>query len=181
MALEDQTGPEAGAPPPEGIHGLAQDALAAVSVAQEQLRRDADALQFERESLQRDRAELEQLETDLKSERQGLEHRELQLAARAEQLEAYAAELADTREDLMQMREQLALGQQEVAARREELRAHVGAPPRFPLRPGHAVAPIDVTVSLPTAGKGKPKPAAGQAAEQFRKLRRDAKRRAIGA
>ena len=53
--------------------------------------------------------------------------------------------------------------------------------PRFPLPSVYPEVPGDATVPLSCTDKDKPKPAAGKAAEQFRKLRRDAKRRAIGA
>jgi len=109
-----------------------------------------------------------------------LESRELQLAGRAEQLETFAAELTETREALAAVQDQLARGQQEIAAQRDELLQRLGGVPSFPLKP--AVDHAGTSAGrLPAADVTKPKPAADAAAEQFRKLRRDAKRKAIGA
>ncbi len=130
---------------------------------------------------------IEIAETNLAEQRQiteprfkELERRETEFSARSKEIEAYAAELDGTRKTLLTMQEQLELAQKEVATQREELLRRLGGTSQMPLiakTPDRNVGQIsDLEIESP----GKPKPAASPAAEQFRKLRRDAKRRAIG-
>lgn len=124
---------------------------------------------------------LNEMAGEIEPRQQFVQQREADLAARADELENYARELTDMRETLIRMQEQLAQSQHEVAHQREELLARLGstAPPAaVPRRLDQKVEPVQ---AVPTLNGNKPKSAGGVAAEQFRKLRRDAKRRAIGA
>ncbi len=97
----------------------------------------------------------------------------------AEVVFTYAKELAGTRDTLAYLQAQVAQGQLEVAAQRDELLQRLGGARQIPVtaRSENHQPEIQEEPSPASA----PKPAASRAAEQFRKLRRDAKRKAIGA
>ena len=82
---------------------------------------------------------------------------------------------------LATLQSQLAQGQQEVAAQREELLQRLGSAPAIPIATRPEKPSREPGISEPSESTATPKPAASRAAEQFRKLRRDAKRKAIGA
>lgn len=124
---------------------------------------------------------LNDMANELQPRQQSLEQREAEIAARTEQLEAYANELTELRETLIRMQEQLAQSQHEVAHQREELLSRLGSTPVPSTAPRKLEQKFEPVQAVPTLNGNKPKSAGGVAAEQFRKLRRDAKRRAIGA
>jgi DNA repair exonuclease SbcCD ATPase subunit len=137
----------------------------------------------EAELLERDRA-WEPRVTELR-------HQEAELKTRSDQLEAYAAELANAREKLTAMQAEMARGEQELTALRAELLERLGTTTRGPwIAPALSTArvgpPEEQEEDAPAAevpsvpARVVPKPAASPAADQFRKLRRDAKRKAIG-
>lgn len=124
-------------------------------------------------------AALEQREEELESLAQELEERQ-------QQVDREAAEIGQTREALGAMHAQLAHDQKEVAAQREELLARLGAAP--PSSSGSSpVTVVQPKEKMPepstngSHGAADAETPASAAARQFRKLRRDAKRRAIGA
>lgn len=124
---------------------------------------------------------LNEMASELEPRQQSLEHREAEIASRTEQLESYANELTELRETLIRMQEQLAQSQHDVAHQREELLSRLGSTPIPTTAPRRLEQKIEPMQAVPTLNGNKPKSAGGVAAEQFRKLRRDAKRRAIGA
>lgn len=129
--------------------------------------------------IERTRKQYEQLASELEPRRLAIEQDEVRLAAQRDQLEAYASELEDTRQALVTMQEQLTHEQQELNAQRGELLQKIGGIPRIAAAPSIAPKPASPPDVFAEVASG-PKPAASSAAEQFRKLRRDAKRRAIG-
>lgn len=124
---------------------------------------------------------LNEMACELEPQRQVMEQREVELSSRTEQLESYANELTDMRETLIRMQEQLAQSQHEVAHQREELLSRLGSTPVPTSAARRMDQKFEPVQSVPILNGHKPKAAGGVAAEQFRKLRRDAKRRAIGA
>ena len=128
-----------------------------------------------------------QAEKDLQAQMRELEpkwieirQREKELQTRAEQLDGFAAELNETRDTLACLQSQLADGQRDVAAQREELLNQLGGAHHIPV-PAILKSTEHTGFTPSSKAEAFPKPAAGRAAEQFRKLRRDAKRKAIGA
>ena len=117
-----------------------------------------------------------------------IEQQRQELAEREEQLNRHTAELIETRNGLVTMQQQLAHAQQEVAVQREELLAQLGGAGSI-TAPATKTTPAEVAVEVPSntppPPPSQPEPAQPKAAstattEQFRKMRRDAKRRAIG-
>ena len=123
-------------------------------------------------------ARSEQETADLKRRTKLIEEHE----GRAEQAHM---EIESTRQVLAAMQARLTREQQELATQRGELLEQIGGlPTRIGPSNGKAVAgaPADLTQSESTSAPSRPpKPAGGSTTSQFRKLRRDAKRRAIGA
>lgn len=124
---------------------------------------------------------LNELAQELQPRQQAVEQQELELSSRTEQLESYAGELTEMRETLIRLQEQLAQSQHEVSHQREELLARLGSTPAPMTAPRRLDQKFEAVEAVPTLPGSKPKSAGGVAADQFRKLRRDAKRRAIGA
>jgi len=79
------------------------------------------------------------------------------------------------------LQSQLADGQRDVAAQREELLNQLGGAHHIPVRAISKSTEHATGFTPSSKAEAFPKPAAGRAADQFRKLRRDAKRKAIGA
>lgn len=102
------------------------------------------------------------------------------LATRSQQLDACAAELDTARKAFAVAQSQLSQDQQEVARQRKGLLQRLGsaAPVQAPPQTGQT-GPEVSGPSEASRSQG-PKPAATQTSDQARKLRRDAKRRAIG-
>jgi len=131
-------------------------------------------------------SQLNQLAAEIEPKQESLDKREQELEARSSKLEILACELDERRKMLVTMQTELEHSQQTVSSQREELLARLGsiheAPASsmpIPHETPHAEIPKDIEeMQAPSV---KPKPAASAAADQFRKLRRDAKRRAIGA
>ncbi len=131
-------------------------------------------------------SQLNQLAAEIEPKQEALDKREHDLEARSGKLEMLACELDERRKMLVTMQTELEHSQQTVSSQREELLARLGsiheAPTSsmaIPHETPHQEIPEDIEeIQSPSA---KPKPAASAATDQFRKLRRDAKRRAIGA
>ena len=150
----------------------------------------ADQLLAERErSLEQMEQRFNEQLAELEPQRERLDRRERDMMAREEQIETFAAELNDTHRALSTLQQQLARDQQDLAAQRQELLDQLGGVKEVPIgttgRIGDpassAPPPTPAPPPSPAApGAPKPKPAASAAAGQFRKLRRDAKRKAIG-
>jgi len=129
--------------------------------------------------LQEKFAALEQREEELESLAQELEERQ-------QRVDREAAEIGRTREALGAMHAQLAHDQKEVASQREELLTRLGAaPPKSsgssPVNVVHPKEKMPAPSTNGSSGQDDAETPASAAARQFRKLRRDAKRRAIGA
>lgn len=138
--------------------------------------------QSEREAaFQQTHAQVEALAQSLVPRQAAIEQEEARLVAHREQLEAYASELEETRTALVTMQTQLAHEQQELVSQRGEILQRFADLPKLGGAPnlngnGKTSLPPPPIMERP----GSPKPAANVSADQFRKLRRDAKRRAIG-
>ena len=103
-----------------------------------------------------------------------------ELAAQEEHLDAQAAELSDTKSTLRSMQAQLAEGQKEVAVQREQLLDRLGGAPPLPTEIRQGRIESEESTPVDSSVESVPKPASSQAAAQFRKLRRDAKRKVVG-
>jgi len=108
-----------------------------------------------------------------------------ELDALAENADAQMAEIARTRDALTAMHAQIGQEQSMLNAQREELLDRLGSPPRTPAIPSTSPPPVSRPPAPPPQHSAQPpddkQSTADSAARQFRKLRRDAKRRAIGA
>ena len=115
----------------------------------------------------------------LAPQRQELARRSEELTAQSQQLGSYAEDLARTKQTLVTMQAQLAHDQKEVVTQRESLLECLGSAPPTPAISATLACTRESLAPLRTPGPA-PKAAATPAARQFRKLRRDAKRKAIG-
>ena len=112
------------------------------------------------------------------------------MRTRSEQLETLETELTEKHRMLATLQDQLVHEQQQVADQRRIMFERLGTGSQFassdatiPVPAKGAPEPTGVTQpveSIAPAPIRSPQPAAGGKADQFRKLRRDAKRRAIG-
>ncbi|MCH7993069.1 MAG: hypothetical protein IIB57_01345 [Planctomycetes bacterium] len=119
-----------------------------------------------------------------------LDQRQTELEERSEQLASFETELTEKHRMLATLQDQLTEEQQQVARQRRLMLERFGTPEqvdsdrRTVSRPTPEMEePTGVTqvaVKETTVPVATPQPAAGGKADQFRKLRRDAKRRAIG-
>jgi DNA repair exonuclease SbcCD ATPase subunit len=170
-----------------------------VQEAREQLAQQEAALETERsewegkcadqsrqaDEMQRTRAaerELDEGRLALEPERQELQRWRDELAARAHEMDARACELAKARDAMAAMQAQVTRDNEEIAIQRDELLQRLGSVPliTIPSTNGNGGSRLSTSLRHEPVLVGVPKPAGGAAAEQFRKLRRDAKRRAIG-
>lgn len=140
-----------------------------LAVKEEKLARARQACDDERKQLEPQRKEI-------RRQKEGLEER-------SEKLDAYAEELAGSRTALETMQHQLGRDQEEIATQRQSLLSKIGGAIQSPDAP-EAKQQKKAARSEPTAapkarGPG-PKTGGGSSAGQFRKLRRDAKRKSIG-
>lgn len=127
---------------------------------------------------------------ELEPLRHTLDERQAELEERSEHLASFESELTEKHHLLATLQEQLIEEQRQVAEQRRTMLDKL-SPPEQGESNGPAVSmptreldrPTDVvqeTVRVTTVPVAPPQPAAGGKADQFRKLRRDAKRRAIG-
>lgn len=148
-----------------------------VSVVEQSARQARDAQEAQAQ------VSLKTKECDVKM--RGLAQREEVLAKHEGELESQMSEFEHTRGMLTQMHTQLAREQKEVALQREELLGRLGAvsgahAPADSSRKSSAVQVDSATVEK-SDEQTKNASVLDTAAKQFRKLRRDAKRRVIGA
>jgi len=140
----------------------------------------AQALAGRETALTHSERELESRVCAIESGKRDLVLHEKELAAQREQLNRQATELDETRETLASMQAQLTRDHQETSKQRDELLKRLDRVKQVvPSRPeivGVAEEPISAQAT-PLRG---PKPAIVQSVDQFRKLRRDSKRKAIG-
>ncbi len=120
----------------------------------------------------------------------GIDQRQTALEERTEQLENFETALTEKHRMLATLQDQLTEEQRQVAQQRRLMLEEPGASEEvdsdmltvsIPTR--EVDEPTDVTQfaeKVTTAPVPTPQPAGGGKADQFRKLRRDAKRRAIG-
>lgn len=127
---------------------------------------------------------------EIERQSQALKERHGRLAERSDELDLHAKELDGSRDALVAMRDQLLRDQSEIASHREALLTQIGrqvdcgdganqASDASAKRAGKNGASSGA-VSIPKAPKPKPKAGGGSSTDQFRKLRRDAKRKSIG-
>ena len=130
------------------------------------------------QSLQAAQREVEIKVRDLASKQREFDIRALDLHKQTSELEQRSNELEELREALTEMQAQLTTDHNEVTAHREELLKRLS---RLPDHHAEHQEPMPSVLEMPpeTNGFGA-KPAAAGGVDQYRKLRRDAKRRAIG-
>lgn len=139
----------------------------------------------------RQRNEMSSRVSEMESMKVDLENQENEIASRTQQLDADIADQVTVRDTLATLQEQLNRDQEEISVQREELMQRLGATTKSSSRKKQAV-PVneasepdedlnseETKPEIDSPKKASPKPASG--ADQFRKLRRDAKRKAIGA
>jgi chromosome segregation ATPase len=144
---------------------------AEVVAAETELRKREQALQAEKQEID---AKLRELIPKQKE----LNLRAVELEAQASELEQKGDELEELRETLTEMQAQLKTDHNEVTAHREELLRRLS---RLPDHHAEHQEPVPAVLEISPASNGwGPKPASAGGIDQFRKLRRDAKRRAIG-
>ena len=115
---------------------------------------------------------------ELAPKQKELDLRALDLEAQTTELEQRAGELEELREALAEMQSQLKTDHDEVSAHRAELLKRLS---RLPEQHAEHQEPMPAMLELPPDANGwGPKPAATGGVDQYRKLRRDAKRRALG-
>lgn len=134
--------------------------------------------------------ELASQREQIQQESDSVNDRQSRLAEQSDQLELYAKELDGSRSALEAMQVQLLRDQSEIALHREALLTQIGRQgegvgranqsPDVPAKRPDENDSASRSVSIPKAPKPTPKAGGGSSAEQFRKLRRDAKRKSIG-
>ena len=138
------------------------------------------ALASREKALAQSERELETRVRALERRKRELEQQENELSAQRQQLDTQVSELNETRKTLTAMQAQLTRDHQEIVVQRDELLQRLGdvarVAPTGTESTGIAEEPITANAT-PMRG---PKPAVAQAVDLFRKLRRDAKRKAIG-
>lgn len=151
---------------------LAEHEQRQAAAAQTLANREKALAQYERELETRTRA-LEPLKREL-------DQQEKELIVQRQQLDLQVSELNETRKTLTAMQDQLTRDHQGLSIQHDELLQRFGS--ESPVAPsqtesvGVAEEPVSAQAT-PTRG---PKPAVAQLVDQFRKLRRDSKRKAIG-
>jgi chromosome segregation ATPase len=122
--------------------------------------------------------EVENKLRELAPKQKELDLRALDLEAQTSELEQRGSELEELREALSEMQSQLKSDHDEVSAHREELLKRLS---RLPDHHAENQEPMPTMLEVPAESNGwAPKPASTGGVDQYRKLRRDAKRRAIG-
>lgn len=161
----------------------------------EQSRRAAaDELVKREKALAADKKSLDAAIAALEPQRTEIERLRRTLDARAHDLDGREEELKKTREALAAMQAQLARDHHEIAVQREELLERLGGVASIPAIPANGADRADGTPVVYDETHGTistnpdsdehwhpaPKPAVSTAADQFRKLRRDARRKIVG-
>lgn len=140
----------------------------------------AVALADREKALAQSERELETRVRALEPRKRELEQQEKELAVQRRQLDAQVSELSETRKTLTAMQAQLTRDHQEIAVQREELLQRLDSVARVAPSRSESVCIAEAPYSARPMPVRGPKPAIAQAVDQFRKLRRDAKRKAIG-
>lgn len=196
-------------PDPSRIQQLVVEAISAINAVHESMQREVSIVQEERERIDIQYQEVEQNQTriieiknevdmqrneiaartsELESMSQNLQQQESDITTRAKQLEAEESEHASIRDTLATLQGQLNRDKEEIATQREELMERLGSTPKHtskksvksePVEQADEVEEQEPAPEVLAPKKATPKPASGS--DQFRKLRRDAKRKAIGA
>lgn len=138
------------------------------------------ALASREKALAQSERELEIRVRALEPRKRELEQQEKELTAQRRQLDVQVTELNETRKTLTAMQTQLTRDHQEIAIQREELSQRLDSVARVAPSRSESVGIAEAPVSARVTPMRGPKPAVAQAVDQFRKLRRDAKRKAIG-
>ncbi len=208
MALATQSNPLPAVPDPSPVRHAAFEALEGLKKAQDRLQQDMKKLRAEHRSLDGNRRDVAQARAELADRRDELEAKFVELAekirnldrqrsdiesssaqlhdgqsalaVRSQQLDDYAAELAATRDALGTMQTQLSREQRDLATQRQELLQRLGSSTCSLPEPPNVEAVPDASEQSEVLQSRLPKPAACRPSDQFRKMRRDTKRRAIG-
>ncbi len=155
---------------------LEEQARANSARADEIMQRDAE-LEMARQRLNEESQSVHAMNEEMQSRTDELERRE-------EEVQASVGDVASRREALGTLQNQLVREQKDLAGQRQELLDRLDT---VPVRAGRtektsdadAVAVEGQSAELLQSGPA-PKPAGNSAAEQFRKLRRDSRRKAVG-
>ena len=169
-------------------------ALAAQQSSLEEVQRQqaeaANALAERERASNENEARLSRQIKELEPLRHTLDERQAELEERSEHLANFESELTEKHRLLATLQEQLTEEQRQVAQQRRIMFDRLGTPeqgesdgPTVSMPTREVDRPTGVTeeaVKVNAVPVATPQPAAGGKADQFRKLRRDAKRRAIG-
>ena len=163
---------------------------ASLEDAQRQQTEAGQALDERGRAFEENEARLGRQIKELEPLRCTLDQRQTELEERSEQLASLETELTEKHRMLATLQDQLTEEQQQVAQQRRLMLERLGPPEqvdsdRLPVsmptpemeQPTGVTQVAEKVTTVPVA---TPQPAAGGKADQFRKLRRDAKRRAIG-
>lgn len=195
-------------PDPSRFQQLVSESLSAIKTVQESMQHEASIVQEDRErvdaqfqevehnqariveiknEVDMQRNEIAAKSSELESVRQSLQEQENDISARAMKLETEESQHASIRDTLVTLQDQINHDKEEIASQREELMERLGSTPKISPKKPATPEPVDVMETqepepepeAPAVKKASPKSATGS--DQFRKLRRDAKRKAIGA
>lgn len=114
----------------------------------------------------------------LEQQRLQLQQKETEIARRVDFIEAEAAELESARDAILSLQQQLDRDHETIVGQREELLRRLAATPISKPGPRGSQPPAPVEPEPVATAANGPKP--GASVDQFRKLRRDAKRKALG-
>ncbi len=175
MASNQQNDVVLEAPNTGRIRELASTVLATLRAAQGQLQDESNELLTHRERLTADQAKIGRSQEELAQLHQDVESKFAELAVAGKKLNDLRAEVEAARKQLDV--ERLALCGDRVRNSPPEVEAQEAEAPREEIL-GRCDPAVPPTTDHPH--EPVPKPASSNAAQQFRKLRRDAKRKAIG-
>ena len=176
MASDTNNSILADAPSATRIRDLAGNVLETLRAAQGQIRTESSEVKTQRDLLAKEREQLEKSQAELAQVHKEVEAKFAELAQASDKLNKLRAEIESAREALDA--ERLALCGERVRQVSPGTDAQEVAVPREQVlvNDDRAVAQL----SSHRSREPVPKPASNDAALQFRKLRRDAKRKAVG-
>lgn len=176
MASELQTSNVADAPGASRVRDLAETVVETLRAAQGQIRAESAELNTQRVRLTRDREQLAKSQTDLTQVHKEVEAKFAELAQASNKLSQMRAEIESAREELDS--ERIALCGERVRQFSPGTETQEVAVPREQVLVNEDRSAAQL--SSHRSREPVPKPASSDAALQFRKLRRDAKRKAVG-
>ena len=176
MASESDKTSVADAPGTSRIRDLAGTVVETLRAAQGQIRAESADLQTQRDQLTKEREQLQRSQADLAQVHKEVEAKFAELALASNKINQLRAEIESAREELDS--ERIALCGERVRQFSPGTETHEVAVSREQVLVNDDRAAAQL--STHRSREPVPKPASNDAALQFRKLRRDAKRKAVG-